>query len=72
LTGIKLVGVPEVVEVLPAEARWITVSVQVPYESSQQAGTGAHPIHFQIERVPGEGAPSAITLSEKSTFIVPR
>jgi cytochrome c oxidase accessory protein FixG len=53
-----------------AEARWVTLQVQVPPESALQAGEGAHPIQFNVERLAGDGP--AVQLSEKSTFIVPR
>jgi cytochrome c oxidase accessory protein FixG len=56
----------------PAEARWVTLSVQVPFETGQTAGPGAHSIHFEIERLPSEHEPSSVSLREKSTFVVPR
>jgi cytochrome c oxidase accessory protein FixG len=55
----------------PAEAKWVTVHVQLPYEASRSTGSGAHAIHFEIERVPGSGG-EAVRLREKSTFVVPR
>ena len=60
------------VEVGPAEAHWITLGVQLPYPSAQQAGPGAHPIRFEIERLSSNQDPKAVTLHEKSTFVVPR
>jgi cytochrome c oxidase accessory protein FixG len=56
----------------PAEARWVTLSVQVPFAASQQAGPGAHPIKFEIERLPADGQHGSVKLQEKSTFVVPR
>jgi cytochrome c oxidase accessory protein FixG len=56
----------------PAEARWITLSVQIPFETGQTAGPGAHPIHFEIERLPSDADPASVSLREKSTFVVPR
>jgi cytochrome c oxidase accessory protein FixG len=56
----------------PAEAQWVTLHVQVPYESGKKVGPGAHPIHFEIERVPAHASDEAVTLREKSTFVVPR
>ena len=70
LPGIALAR-PAELEVLGAEARWLTVNVQVPPESAQQAGAGAHPIEFRIERIDSQGGPPA-QVAEKSTFIVPR
>ncbi|MFN5046631.1 cytochrome c oxidase accessory protein CcoG [Roseateles sp.] len=55
----------------PAEARWVSVALRLPPESAARSGAGAHPIHFQIRRLASseEGERS---LSEKSTFVVPR
>ncbi|MDT7835309.1 cytochrome c oxidase accessory protein CcoG [Aquabacterium sp. OR-4] len=74
LPGITLGAVPEL-HLASAEARWVTVSVQVPAEAAQQAGPGAHPIHFEIGLIEADrrGADaSGAALSEKSTFVVPR
>ncbi|MEK8032833.1 cytochrome c oxidase accessory protein CcoG [Ideonella sp. DXS29W] len=54
-----------------AEARWLTVAVRVPPEAANQAGTGAHPIVFHIERLAAGNANSA-RVSERSSFVVPR
>ncbi|MBQ0959446.1 cytochrome c oxidase accessory protein CcoG [Ideonella sp. 4Y11] len=70
LDQIVVTGQTEV-DVGPAEARWITLSAQVPFESAQQAGAGAHTIQFSIERVAHDDV-AATTLHEKSTFLVPR
>jgi cytochrome c oxidase accessory protein FixG len=59
---------PAEVEVLPAQARWVTVAARVPPQAAQAAGPGAHPIRFQIETV---GDPAHL-VTEKSTFVVPR
>ena len=59
------------VEVGPAEARALPVNVQIPPETAAQAGAGAHPIRFVIERIP-DGAESPARLEEVSTFVVPR
>lgn len=66
-----LIASPSEVQVGPAEAHWVTLAVQVPFEVAQQAGTGAHVIHFEIERMASDASP-AVKLSEKSTFLVPR
>ncbi|MBP7522194.1 MAG: cytochrome c oxidase accessory protein CcoG [Leptothrix sp. (in: Bacteria)] len=72
LPGIALANVPDL-EVKPAEARWVTLGVQVAPEAAAQAGAGAHPIEFQIERVdPLVDASATVRVQEKSTFIVPR
>lgn len=67
LPNMALVGKDEVL-VGPAEARWITLAVRVPPEVAAQAGAGAHPIQFKVERL-GDGPEKA---EEKSTFVVPR
>jgi IG-like fold at C-terminal of FixG, putative oxidoreductase len=61
------------VELAPAEARWVTVGVQVAPEAAQRAGAGAHPIVFRIDRLatPND-AGDAASIEEKSTFVVPR
>jgi len=58
------------IEIGPAEAHWVTVSVQASFEAATQAGPGSHEIHFDVERVDAQGAP--VVVREKSTFIVPR
>jgi IG-like fold at C-terminal of FixG, putative oxidoreductase len=70
MKGVVLVAMPDV-QLAPTEARWVPVSVQVPPETARQAGPGAHPIRFEISRVAAPGEP-AVTVSEKSTFVVPR
>ena len=67
LKDLQLVGKDEV-QVAPAEARWVTLAVRVTPDVAQQAGPGAHPIMFTIQRL-GD-APAAA--AEKSTFVVPR
>jgi cytochrome c oxidase accessory protein FixG len=70
LPGLRL-PLTDPVTVASAEARWITVAVQLPPESASRAGGGAHTIHFDVQRVEaGGGAPA--TLREKSTFVIPR
>jgi cytochrome c oxidase accessory protein FixG len=59
----------------PAEARWVPLAVRVPPQTAAALGTGAHPIHFQVDRPPGTvtaGQRLDPGLIEKSTFIVPR
>jgi cytochrome c oxidase accessory protein FixG len=71
LPGLALVDRDEV-SLGPAEAKWITLHVQLPFEASRQAGAGAHAIHFQIDRVAASAEEPPVRLSEKSTFVVPR
>ena len=71
LDGIGIDG-PSTIEVMPAEARWMTVSVRVPPQTADKSGPGAHPIHFDIEL---QDTPTGEKMSrsiEKSTFVVPR
>jgi polyferredoxin len=71
LPELKLDG-GEAIEVLPAQARWISVAARVPPQAAAAAGPGAHPIEFEVQRQSVEpGAPAAVT-QEKSTFVVPR
>lgn len=67
LAGAELAQDAEV-QVLPAEARWVTVAVRVPPQSALAAGPGAHPIRFQVT-VMGHTHDVVV---EKSTFVVPR
>ncbi|WP_405048257.1 cytochrome c oxidase accessory protein CcoG [Rubrivivax sp. JA1055] len=62
----------ETVDLGPAEARWVTLNVHLPFEAAQQAGAGVHAIRFRIERLPAAANDSAIEIDEKSTFVVPR
>ncbi len=72
LPGIALAEAPDL-EVKPAEARWVTLGVQMAPEAAAKAGAGAHPIEFQIERIDTLVDVSAtVRVQEKSTFIVPR
>ena len=59
---------PGDVEVPAAQARWITLAVQVSPAVARSIGAGAHPINFDVA-VLGE---KPARLSERSTFVVPR
>jgi cytochrome c oxidase accessory protein FixG len=67
IDGARLVAAPDV-DVLPAQARWITVAVRVPPQSAQALGPGAHPVRFQVMAT----SDSSTVVTEKSTFVVPR
>jgi cytochrome c oxidase accessory protein FixG len=56
------------VQVNATESLWVSVRVQMPYESAQP---GSHPIEFQI-RALDELGQSVSELTEKSVFLVPR
>ncbi len=60
------------IRIEPAQASWVPVAVRVPPEVAAGAGAGAHRIDFTIERLAGEAGDAPRSLSEKSTFMVPR
>jgi cytochrome c oxidase accessory protein FixG len=60
---------PEV-EVGATQARWLPVAVQIPPQSAQRLGAGAHPMRFRITL--HDGGRTLAQVSEKSTFVVPR
>ncbi len=73
--GMKGIGLAEspAIQIEPAQAIWVTLAVRVPPESARAVGSGAHPIQFQIDLlddVAGKTVRASIT--EKSTFVVPR
>jgi cytochrome c oxidase accessory protein FixG len=70
LPGLVL-SAPIQAQLEPAEARWISVALRVPPESAQNAGSGSHRIEFNVERL-AEGGDSARSVSEHSTFVLPR
>ncbi|MGL6109173.1 MAG: cytochrome c oxidase accessory protein CcoG [Rubrivivax sp.] len=71
MPGILLDG-PDTVEVAPAEARWMTVSVRISPNTAADSGPGAHGIEFDIQRLPRTPDEPVIRAVEKSTFVVPR
>jgi len=68
LPGLKL-SQATVVDIGPAEARWVAVGLRLPPEVAQQLKPGAHPMHWRISRI-ADGADEAVV--EKSTFVLPR
>ena len=71
LPGVAITDRAEV-SIGPAEAQWVTLHVQIPFEAAKRTGPGAHPIHFEIQRQPAHAGDELVTLREKSTFVVPR
>ena len=63
LPGLALVS-EGLISVDATEARWVPVTLQLPYESAKP---GSHEIHFDIEAVNSAGH-----VTEKSVFLVPR
>jgi cytochrome c oxidase accessory protein FixG len=73
------VDLPAAQSLAPAEARWLPLAVRVPPEVAAAAGSGSHPIAFEVLLIKdaagqqgGSTAPSPVVALEKSTFIVPR
>ncbi len=61
------------VTVGPAQTRWVAVAVRVPPAQAASLGAGSHAFSFTVERLPDASSDQAArTLSEKSTFLVPR
>ncbi len=56
------------VRVESTQSRWVSVRLQLPYDSAE---AGSHPIHFQIQSHEDGDKPVG-ELSEKSVFLVPR
>ncbi len=74
LPGLTLAQAPAL-QLAPAEARWVTVVARLLPASAQQLGPGAHAMQFEISLVAQDTAgreAAPVTLSEQSTFVVPR
>jgi cytochrome c oxidase accessory protein FixG len=71
LPGIRIEG-SDTLEVQPAEARWMTVSVRVPPETAAARSAGAHPIAFEVQRLDSQPDAPAARAVEESTFVLPR
>ncbi|MEY2688120.1 MAG: cytochrome c oxidase accessory protein CcoG [Pseudomonadota bacterium] len=70
LNGVRL-GSNRDFTLKPAEARWIGVEVRLAPGPALAAGSGVHPIEFDVERLAGDGHGGAM-VREKSTFVIPR
>ncbi len=62
----------DLLQLAPAEARWVALAVRVPPEVAMQAGTGSHAITFDVSLLGEEDQAVRHQLVEKSTFMVPR
>jgi cytochrome c oxidase accessory protein FixG len=71
IDGAQVEPATEIV-VAPAEARWVPVSVRVPPQAAQQQGAGAHPLQLRVERLPDRPGDEPVSLTEKTTFMIPR
>jgi len=70
IAGASLAGALDsgLVDVEPAQSRWVTLAVRIPPQRAGALGAGAHPIRFEVATL---NDPSA-KVSERSTFVVPR
>jgi cytochrome c oxidase accessory protein FixG len=67
LEGVEFAhDIPDV-EVGPAQARWLSVTVRMPHPSARTLGPGVHPMQFTVSPADGHAA-----VTEKSTFVIPR
>lgn len=64
LDGLHVASDP-VVEVAPAQSRWVAVRLQLPYGA---APSGSHKVNFDVRAEGGEGG----GVSEQAMFLVPR
>ena len=71
LAGATVVDVGDAVDVESAQARWIPLAVRIPFETARSAGSGAHPLTFHIEQLASTQS-DTLTVTEKTTFLVPR
>jgi cytochrome c oxidase accessory protein FixG len=69
--GQAVVEAAQDVEVGPAEARWVPVSVRVPPEVAARMGTGAHAMTLFVEQL-RRGDQPQVDVREPTTFLVPR
>ncbi len=60
------------VQVDATQARWVPVVVRLPYQSARELKPGVHPIVFRIEALAGDGQRQVASVSERSTFVLPR
>jgi cytochrome c oxidase accessory protein FixG len=60
------------VQVDATQARWVAVIVRLPYASAHGIAPGIHHLRFRIDSLSVDGRSVDASLSEKSTFVVPR
>jgi polyferredoxin len=63
---VKVNGNANDVDVMPAQALWVTLAVRMSAQKAQSLGAGAHPMRFEVVAL---GDASA-KVSERSTFVV--
>ena len=65
LAGLILSHAPHEVDLGPAQARWVVLSLRLPPEAAHGLAPGAHPVRWLIHR-------DDEWITEKSTFVLPR
>ncbi len=60
------------VEIGPAQAEWVPVTVRIPPDAALAAGPGSQPITFVVDAADAAGGDGATRVEEASTFVVPR
>jgi cytochrome c oxidase accessory protein FixG len=71
LPGLRL-REPVSVELHPVEARWISLALRVPADTAHNQTPGAHEIHFTVTEPALADGSGAFSVTEKSTFVLPR
>ena len=71
LAGLRIDG-QTAFDIEPAQARWVTVAVRVPPETARTLGAGAQNFSFRVERLPAAAGQGSDTVTESSTFLMPR
>ena len=72
MEGLRVMPQSGPVELQAIQARWVTLVVRLPADAATVLKPGAHPVHFQIERLPSPREAAPVRVREASSFIVPR
>ncbi len=72
MEGLRVMAQPGPVELQGTQARWVTLVVRLPADRAAETRPGAHPVHFQIARLPSPQEAAPVRVREASSFIVPR
>ena len=72
LPGARINRAGDVVEVGPAQASWVPVTVIVPANEAVRAGAGTHGLTLLVERWANPADTEPYRVQEHTTFIVPR
>jgi len=71
LEGAIVVDPRDAVTIDPAGARWVALSVRIPHLSARTVGGGIHALTLHVEQA-ATADQAALTVAEKTTFLVPR